>query len=118
MTDSMLTEILDEARLAIRLGWVEQAETILDGLEAGVGRDRCAEVFNLVGIVHERRGDERGARRWYGRSVRANPRYNPAHENLRRLFEQSCIGYTELRPCLGDERPALGMLLVEAGKWR
>lgn len=44
------------------------------------------QVFNLLGVVREKRLDYHGARRMYRASLALNPEYQPAQNNLGRLL--------------------------------
>src|SRR3954469_21120368 len=47
---------------------------------------RSAECLNLIGVVRQARHDWAGARRYYGKAIRADRHYAPAEQNIRRLY--------------------------------
>ena len=93
-----------EASLAIRLGCFEEAERILES--AGDSALRDAAWLNLMGVVHESRGDWRRARRCYGKAMRADRSFGPAEQNMRRWYELFTFGRTHWPVALGDDRAA------------
>lgn len=56
-----------------------------------------AEAHNLLGVLHEIRGDYDAARKSYGQAMKLDRRYEPAHQNQTRLFELFNFG-TSQRP--------------------
>jgi hypothetical protein len=106
---SVVERIVSDARLAIRLGWDDEVEPRLSAIAQGDPNQ--AEVLNLLGVIAERRQDWKQARRFYGKSLRADRRYAPAQQNMRRWFELATFGFSREPVALGDERPALGALL-------
>ena len=82
---------------------------MLDAVRASASRD--AAWLNLVGVVHEWRGEWKMARRCYGRAIGADGQYEPAQQNMRRLYELRSLGHCVKPVALGDEVPALIALL-------
>jgi hypothetical protein len=101
---------IEEARIAIRLGALDEAQAIL--LRSGGPVCLGPAGANLLGIICECRGLNSQARRWYGRAIRADRRYEPAQQNMRRLFELDTYGHCRDSASLGDEPTALAALLV------
>jgi hypothetical protein len=62
-----------------------------------------AACLNMLGVIAEGRGQWKVARRFWGKSLRADPRYVPAQQNLRRYFELWNWGRSECPCVLGDE---------------
>lgn len=91
---------LQEARIALRLGCIHEAEFVLNSIP---GRVRDAAWLNLMGVVHESRGNWRRARRFYGKAMRADRGFEPAEQNMRRWFELFTYGHTDWPVALGDE---------------
>ncbi len=56
---------------------------------------RSAEAFNLAGVLAEVMGDYDRARRCYGQAIRVNKRFEPAQQNMRRIFELFNFGSSE-----------------------
>jgi hypothetical protein len=103
--------MLADVRLAIRLGFFDEAQAALDHAPDAAGHD--PECLNLLGVLHEFRHEWKLARRCYGRAIRADRRYHPAQQNMRRLYELHTFGRCAQRMALGDERPVLMMLLAQ-----
>ena len=59
--------------------------------------DRSAEAHNLLGVLHEIRGDYDAARKSYGQAMKLDRAYEPARQNQTRLFELFNFG-TSQRP--------------------
>jgi len=101
-------QALSLARAAMRRGGWAEAEALLMKAAPLAGGD--AAFCNLVGILWEARGDHRRARKFYGDAIRADGRYEPAQQNMRRLYELATFGRTSqpvaLGDALGDERRA------------
>ncbi len=92
---------LARAREALRRNDLVEAERMLLSL------DRTGEAdpafFNLMGILHECQGQKCKARAFYARAIAADSRYEPAQQNLRRLYELAVFGKTREFAALGDE---------------
>ena len=83
-----------------REDWVE-AEALLMRAGAIAGNDPA--FFNLVGILREVEGNKVAAAEFYGRAIRADSDYEPAQQNMRRLYELRKFGQTDQAVLLGDE---------------
>ena len=72
-----------------------------DSLAAALTFDEAspdsAEAHNLRGILHEMHGDFDAAKAAYGQAIKLNARYEPAQENMKRIFELFNFG-TSQRP--------------------
>ncbi len=62
-----------------------------------------AEAHNLRGVLHEMRGDYDGAKAAYGRAIKLKGRYEPAQENMKRIFELFTFGSSERPFQVGQE---------------
>lgn len=94
-----------DASLSLRLGRIEEAETILHSI---AGREpRHSACLNLMGVICESRGDWRRARRFYGKAMRADRSFAAAEQNMRRWYELFTFGRTKLPVALGDESDRL-----------
>jgi Flp pilus assembly protein TadD len=60
------------------------------------------EALNLLGIPAELKGDEREARRYYGRAIQARHDHEAAQQNMRRLLELDLFGATDEPLHLGN----------------
>jgi tetratricopeptide (TPR) repeat protein len=94
-------DVLLDACRALRAGEWAQAEALLMRAAPLAGDD--AAFLNLAGVAAEARRDLRSARAFYSRAIRTNPRFEPAQQNMRRLFELSRFGRTCQPAALGDE---------------
>jgi len=104
MDSARRAALLLRACVCIRLMDLEQARAILEGPRL----DRAdAGVLNLLGAIAELRGQYREARRWYGQAIRADRKFRPPQENMRRLYELHTMGHSGVPFALGDEEPEL-----------
>ncbi|HEY5751819.1 MAG TPA: response regulator [Chthoniobacterales bacterium] len=62
-----------------------------------------AESFNLAGVLFEMQGDQELAKKYYGHAIKLDKNYEPAQQNMRRLFELSHFGYSCEPYNLGDQ---------------
>jgi Flp pilus assembly protein TadD len=60
------------------------------------------EAFNLAGVLAELLEDVDKAKRYYGQAIRLNKNYEPAQQNMRRLFELQNFGSTAEPLNLGE----------------
>jgi DNA-binding response OmpR family regulator len=54
--------------------------------------DKSVEAFNLAGVLAELLNDVDKAKRYYGQAIKLNKNYEPAQQNMRRLFELQNFG--------------------------
>ena len=94
-------ELLRRARHALRAGELELAEALV--MEYGDLACSDAACLNVLGLIAEARGRWADAKRFWGKSLRSSPRYDPPHQNLRRYFELWNWGRSECRRAFGDE---------------
>lgn len=92
--------LLLEACLLIRTGAFPEAQAILLHLDKS-----DSARLNLLGVIWELNHDWPQARKHYGRAIRADRRFAPPQQNLRRWYELVTIGATSLPMLLGDEDP-------------
>ena len=64
---------------------------------------KSVEGFNLAGVLAEIYEDYDQAKRWYGQAIRLDKNYEPAQQNMRRLFEVDHFGSSKEPVNLGDE---------------
>lgn len=100
--DARRAALLLRACACIRLADLDQAETLL---ACGLLDAADAARLNLLGVVCEKRGRWDDARRFYGRSIRADRTYAPPRQNIRRWFELDTFGRSQIPVTLGDEEP-------------
>ena len=98
-------QTLAAVRAALREAQFPDAESLL--MRAGsIAPDHDAAFLNLAGVFHEAMGRPDAAKRFYGRAIHSDPAYEPAQQNMRRLYELGKFGHTHETVALGDE-PAL-----------
>jgi tetratricopeptide (TPR) repeat protein len=93
--------VFQRACTAVRSGRLEEAKNLLEFATATSAAD--AGLLNLLGVVYEARRDWRQARKLYGRAIRADGKFAPARQNMRRWYELFTFGCTEYPILLGDE---------------
>jgi DNA-binding NtrC family response regulator len=64
--------------------FTEARQQIAKALEL---RTDSEEVFNLAGVLFEMLEDYDRAKRYYGQAIRLNRNYEPAQQNMRRIYE-------------------------------
>lgn len=95
--------VLDRVRQALRSVDIPTAETLLMRA-ADLAQDDAA-YLNLLGILYESRRQWRLARKFYGKAMRADKRYEAAQSNMRRLYELETFGRSAVPVALGGEPP-------------
>jgi FixJ family two-component response regulator len=55
---------------------------------------KSVEAFNLAGVLAELLDDVDKAKKYYGQAIKLNKNYEPAQQNMRRLFELQNFGST------------------------
>src|SRR5437016_1519869 len=93
--------VLQCVRVSIRAGKHHDAESLLM-TASDLGHEDAA-YFNLLGALHEAQQRWRLARRFYGKAIAADRRYDPAQQNMRRMYELDTFGAAKQAVCLGDE---------------
>ena len=93
--------VLDRVRKALRLAQYADAETLLMKA-ADLGGDDAA-YFNLLGVLYEAHRQWRLARKFYGKAMRADRHFEPAKQNMRRIYELETFGRSIQAVALGDE---------------
>jgi hypothetical protein len=96
-----LDATLRAVRRALRRGEWPAAEALL--MAAGPVAGNHAPFLNLVGVVWEVRGDRAAARKFYCKAIRADHKYEPAQQNMRRHYELRTFGRTVQAVALGDQ---------------
>ena len=84
---------LEQALRALQARRFDEAETLLSEARQYAPHDCVA--WNLLGAVHECRGEWKQARRCYGKAVADDKRFAPAQQNLRRLYELYTFGHSQ-----------------------
>lgn len=65
--------------------------------------NKSVEAFNLAGVLAELLEDYQKAKKYYGQAIRLNNRYEPAQQNMRRLFELDHFGSSNELVNLGND---------------
>jgi DNA-binding NtrC family response regulator len=65
--------------------------------------DRMIEAHNLLGVLFEMKQEYAIAQSCYGRAIAIDSKYEPAQQNMRRLFELFNFGSSQEPVNLGDE---------------
>ena len=64
---------------------------------------KSVEAFNLAGVLAEMLEDYKKAKKYYGQAIRLDKCYEPAQQNMRRLFELDHFGSSSELVDLGDD---------------
>lgn len=89
------------AKRCINLGSFDKARLYLGkALELN---EKSAEAFNLAGVLAEIHEDYNQAKKYYGQAIRLDRNYEPAQQNMRRLFEVDHFGSSNEPVNLGTE---------------
>jgi DNA-binding response OmpR family regulator len=64
---------------------------------------KSAEAFNLAGVLAEVLEDYDRAKKYYGQAIKLDKSYEPAQQNMRRLFEVDYFGSSREPVNLGDK---------------
>jgi DNA-binding NtrC family response regulator len=64
---------------------------------------KSVEAFNLAGVLAELLEDYDKAKKYYGRAIKLDKNYEPAQQNMRRLFEVDHFGSSKEPVNLGDK---------------
>jgi DNA-binding response OmpR family regulator len=78
-------QTIRRAKRAINLRDFTAARRYL--IEAMEINSKCPQAFNLSGVMYEMREDYDQARRYYGQAIKLDKYFEPAQQNMRRLFE-------------------------------
>jgi DNA-binding response OmpR family regulator len=91
---------LREAKHAINRRHFADAE---NHLRQAIGLNpKSAEAHNLMGVLHESRGERDASYRSYKAALKADRDYEPARNNMQRHYERSTFGRTELPVDTGE----------------
>ena len=91
--------VLARARMCLVEGDMERAEALLM-TAAPLGKND-PEYFNLLGLWHEVNGRFSDARQTYGKAISLNSKFEPAQQNMRRLYELREFGHSDEPANLG-----------------
>ena len=94
--------MLRRVRRLLRSDDLTAAELLLKKTADQTART-SADYFNLLGVFYEGQRKWRLARRYYGKAMRADKKYDPAQRNMRRVYELYTFGRSDQPVLLGDE---------------
>jgi DNA-binding response OmpR family regulator len=69
--------------------------------------DGNAEAFNLAGVLFEMQEDYERAKKYYGHAIKLDRRYEPAQQNMRRIYELFNFGSSKEPFNLGEGQSVL-----------
>lgn len=65
--------------------------------------DSNADAFNLAGVLFEMQEDLERAKKYYGQAIKIDKNFEPAQQNMRRIFELFNFGSSDEPISLGNE---------------
>ncbi|HMB94910.1 MAG TPA: response regulator [Tepidisphaeraceae bacterium] len=101
-TTNCYEDVLDRIRKSLRLADFSNAESMLMKV-ADRPDNYTAQYYNLLGVLYEAQHKWRLARKCYGKAMRADKNYQPAQDNMRRIYELHSLGKSAQSIALGDE---------------
>lgn len=111
-TEGGYEAVIHRVRTALRESDVAGAESLL--MKAADLAQHDAAYFNLIGVIYEMRRQWRLAKKFYGKALRADKSYEPAQQNMRRMYELHAFGHSKEPVALGET--ALDQLLHERAR--
>jgi DNA-binding response OmpR family regulator len=114
-TEGGYVAVLSRVRDALRESNLAGAEALL--MKAADLAQHDAAYFNLLGVIYETRRQWRLAKKFYGKAIHTDRTYEPAQQNMRRIYELDTYGRSREPVALGERGPrpqsALDELLRE-----
>ncbi len=92
--EGLFAENLTRAKRALNDRCFDEAEVFLK-LALGLEPD-SAEAHNLMGVLHELRGEHDASYREYRAALKADRHYEPANHNMMRYYERFTFGSSEI----------------------
>jgi FixJ family two-component response regulator len=99
--EQIFRRYLQKAKRLLNLREFESARTNL--AKAMALDPLSAEAFNLTGVLFEMREDDQRAKQFYGQAMKLDQSYEPAQQNMRRLFERFKFGATKEPFAMGND---------------
>jgi DNA-binding response OmpR family regulator len=93
--------VLNRVRRALRGSRFDDAESLM--MKAADLGQKDAAYFNLLGVLYEAQRKWRLAKKFYGKAMSCNKRYEAAQRNMRRMYELETFGRSREPITLGDE---------------
>lgn len=97
--DDFSTHLVTAKRLINLQDFTGAKTHIIRALELNTG---SAEAFNLAGVFHEMRKDYDTAKKYYGQAIKIDKNFEPAQQNMRRIFDLFNFGSSEEPFNLGE----------------
>lgn len=82
--------VLDRVRKSLQMAKYSDAESLM--MKAADLAHHDAAYFNLLGVLYEAQRKWRLAKKFYGKSIAQDKRYEPAQKNMRRIYELEQFG--------------------------
>ena len=99
--DTQFATNLRQAKQSINRRRFDEADVFL---RQAIGLDpRSAEVHNLMGVLHESRGDRDESYAAYKAALKADRNYEPARNNMQRYYERFTFGRSNVPVDTGEE---------------
>lgn len=97
--DDFLSHIVTAQRLLNFRDFAQAKKHLVRALELN---RKSKEAFNLTGVLFEMQEDYDSAKKYYGHAIKLDKRYEPAQQNMRRLYELFQMGSSTEPIALGD----------------
>ena len=97
-TDDFDTHVLTAKRLLNLQDFAGAKQHLIRALEL----DGNAEAFNLAGVLFEMQEDYDRAKKYYGHAIKLDKRFEPAQQNMRRIYELFHFGSSKEPFNLGE----------------
>jgi DNA-binding response OmpR family regulator len=110
-TEGGYEAVIKRVRTALRESDIAGAESLL--MKAADLAQHDAAYFNLLGVLYESRRQWRLAKKFYGKAMRTERKYEPAIQNMRRIYELDTFGRSGEPVALGDENASSASALDE-----
>jgi FixJ family two-component response regulator len=98
--DDFQSHIVTAQRLLNLRDFARAKKHLIRALELN---DKSKEAFNLAGVLFEMQEDYDRAKKFYGQAIKLDKRYEPAQQNMRRIFELFNFGSSKEPVALGDD---------------
>ena len=107
-TEGGYEAVMKRVRNALRESDIAGAESLL--MKAADLAQHDAAYFNLLGVLYESRRQWRLAKKFYGKAMRTDRKYESATQNMRRIYELETFGRSGEPVALGDENASTSAL--------
>lgn len=97
--DDFQTHIVTAQRLLNLRDFLNAKRHLIRALELS---DKSKEAFNLAGVLFEMQEDYERAKRYYAQAIKLDKRWQPAQQNMRRIFELSNFGASKEPIAMGE----------------